>query len=191
MIAIMSNALVVTLAELSQLEQPLAAGHILFRAGDPVRVLFLVVAGTLRLTRPLPHGSPLVLQSAGPGTILAEASLFNDRYHCEGAAAEDSVVRQVPLRRLKEALAKRPDFSRALTCYLAQEVQRARTHAEILSLKTVAARIDAWIAMEDGLLPPKGQWRRVATEIGVTPEALYREFARRRRRFGRSRDHEV
>ncbi|MGM4905398.1 Crp/Fnr family transcriptional regulator [Tardiphaga sp. 866_E4_N2_1] len=188
----MSNALVATLSELSQLEQPLAAGHILFRAGDPVRVLFLVVAGTVRLTKSLPHGSPLVLQSAGPGAIVAEASLFADRYHCEGAAAEDSVVRPVPLRRLKEALAKRPDFSLALTCYLTQEVQRARTHAEILSLKTVAARIDAWVATEEGPLPPKGQWRRVAAEIGVTPEALYREFARRRRRrLGRSRGPEA
>jgi hypothetical protein len=51
----------------------------------------------------------------------------------------------------------------------------------MLSLKTVAARVDAWTAFNDAQLPPKGQWRQVAAEIGVTPEALYREFARRRR----------
>jgi CRP/FNR family transcriptional regulator, dissimilatory nitrate respiration regulator len=83
MIAIMSNTLVRSLSELARHEQQLAAGAILFRAGDPVR-----------------------------------------------------------------------------------------------SLKTVAARVDAWMSLNDRPLPPKG--RQVAAEIGVTPEALYRELADRR-----------
>ncbi|UPK35330.1 Crp/Fnr family transcriptional regulator [Bradyrhizobium sp. 186] len=181
MIAIMSSPLVTWLSELAQREQQLAAAHILFRAGDPVRSLFLIVAGTVRLTRPLPHGSELTLQRAGPGAILAEASLFADRYHCEGKALEDSVVRVVPMRRLLAAFAKQPELARAWTQHLAHEIQRARTHAEIASLKTVSARIDAWMMMKDEPIPPKGQWRQVAAEIGVTPEALYRELARRRR----------
>ena len=60
------------------------------------------------------------------------------------------------------------------------EVQRARAQAETLSLKTVAERVDAWTTLNNGLPPPKGRWRQVASEIGVTPEALYRELARRR-----------
>jgi CRP-like cAMP-binding protein len=180
MIAIMSNVLLASLSDLAQREQRLAAGDVLFRAGDPVRSLFLVLAGSIRLTRSLPHGSPLTLQTAGPGAILAEASLFADRYHCEGAAVSDSVIRPVPLRRLKAALAARPELSRALTSHLAHEVHRARAHAEILCLKTVAARVDAWVATNDGLVPPKGQWRQLAAAIGVTPEAIYRELAKRR-----------
>ena len=180
MIAIMSNTLVTWLTELVQCEQQLAAAHILFRAGDPVRSLFLVVAGTIRLSRSLLHGSHLTLQRAGPGAILAEASLFADRYHCEGEAVEDSVVRVVPMRRLRAAFAKEPEMARAWTQHLAHEVQRARAHAEIVSLKTVSARVDAWMMLKDGPLPPKGQWRQVAADIGVTPEALYRELARRR-----------
>jgi hypothetical protein len=30
-------------------------------------------------------------------------------------------------------------------------------------------------------LPPRGQWHVIATEIGVTAEAFYREIARERR----------
>ena len=180
MITIMSDTLLARFSELAQGEQQFAAGDILFRSGDRVRSLFLVVAGTIRLTRSLPHGSQLTLQRAGPGTIVAEASLFAKRYHCEGAAVEDSVVRVVSLRRLQAALAKQPEFARTWTRHLAQEVQRARAHAEMLSLKTVAARVDVWIMLNDGPLPPRGQWRQVACEIGVTPEALYRELARRR-----------
>jgi CRP-like cAMP-binding protein len=104
----MSNALVALLSELVQREQQLAAGDILFRTGDPVRALFLVVTGSVRLKRSLPHGSELTLQSAGSGAILAEASVFAERYHCEGAAIEDSLVRSVSVRRLRAALASRP-----------------------------------------------------------------------------------
>ena len=72
------------------------------------------------------------------------------------------------------------DLLRALAQYLALEVQSARARAEIVSLKAVTARLDAWLAINNGPLPSKGRWREVAREIGVTPEALYREIARRR-----------
>lgn len=52
--------------------------------------------------------------------------------------------------------------------------------AEILSLKSVAAKLSAWMALNSDALPPKGRQHLVASEMGVTPEALYRELARRR-----------
>jgi CRP-like cAMP-binding protein len=180
MIAIMSNILFTQLLDLAYREQRVAAGEVLFRAGDRVRSLFLVIAGGIQLTRSLPHGPQLILQRTGPGAILAEASLFAERYHCEGEAVNASVVSLVSVRRLREALMEKTELVTAWTRHLAYEVQRARAHAEIVSLKTVSARIDAWTMLNDGALPPKGQWRRVAAEIGVTPEALYRELARRR-----------
>jgi len=100
-----------------------------------------------------------------------------------GVAAQDAVIRAVPVRRLEEALVEEPQLARAWTRHLALEVQRARAKSEVLSLKTVAARLDAWVALNHSTLPPKGQWCQVASEIGVTPEALYRELARRRRQI--------
>lgn len=180
MIMIMLSSLVHKLSGLSRREQKLAAGDILFRSGDQVVSIFLVTAGALRLSRALPHGFQLTLQRAAPGAILAEASLFADRYHCDAIADQVSVVRVVPLRRIKAALSDDPGLASALARHLAHEVHRARAHTETLSLKTVAERLDAWITLNDGLLPPKGRWSQVASEIGVTPEALYRELARRR-----------
>jgi hypothetical protein len=46
----------------------------------------------------------------------------------------------------------------------------------------VADRLDAWLAAGEGKLPAKGEGRGLAAEIGISPEALYRELARRRAR---------
>ena len=73
-----------------------------------------------------------------------------------------------------------PAFATAWASYLADEVRGARLRAEVLALRTVAERLDAWAAAQ-GNLPPKGTWKTVAQEIGASPEALYREIARRRR----------
>lgn len=180
MIAIMSESLAERLSKLAERQQKLAAGDILFRVGDAVRSLFLVAGGTIRLTRLLPHGFQLTLQRATTGTILAEASLFAESYHCEAGAAEDSIVQVLPLRRVEAAFQADHDLARAWARHLAHEVQHARTVAEILSLKTVAERVDAWITLLGPGMPAKGRWRQVASEIGVTPEALYRELRIRR-----------
>ena len=52
-----------------------------------------------------------------------------------------------------------------------------RLHAEILSLKTFAQRLDACMVWNNAELPPKGEWLNLANQIGVSPEALYREIA--------------
>jgi hypothetical protein len=64
--------------------------------------------------------------------------------------------------------------------HLGREVQKARTRGEILSRRTVREKLDAWLAENGGALPDKGVWRHLADEIAVSPEALYREIARRR-----------
>jgi CRP-like cAMP-binding protein len=73
-----------------------------------------------------------------------------------------------------------PEFADVWIRHLAHELQIARLHAEILSLRTVAERLDACVGWRGGVLPQKGEWRTIAHEIGVSPEALYRELAKRR-----------
>ncbi|MCP4184697.1 MAG: hypothetical protein GY761_15500 [Hyphomicrobiales bacterium] len=47
-------------------------------------------------------------------------------------------------------------------------------------MKKVSERLDAWLDWYSGELPHKGEWKEVAAEIGVSPEALYRELASRK-----------
>ncbi len=182
MIAIMSSDIAVLLKALPATERRLAAGGLLFHRGDRVTHLFLVLDGTIELTRHRADGGMVVLQRASRDTVLAEASMFSQRYHCDASAATASVVLAMPMTAVRTTLARSPEFAAAWAIYLAREVQDARLRSEILSLKTVAERLDGWFLARGKSMPPKGEWKSLAHEIGVSPEALYREIARRKGR---------
>lgn len=155
------------------------AGEYLFHLGEPVAALFVVLEGEIHLVRHQEHGGAIVLQQAGPGDVLAEASLFSDCYHCDAIARTSATVRSSPKRELLSRLRTEPEFAEAWAAHLAREIQSTRFRSEILSLTKVALRLDAWLAWH-GKLPPKGEWVQLAHQIGVSPEALYREIAKRR-----------
>jgi hypothetical protein len=78
-----------------------------------------------------------------------------------------------------------PVLAAAWSAMLARSVQAARLRSEIRSMLRVAERLDAWLG-EGNALPGKGRWQEVASELGVTREALYRELSRRRARNRRA-----
>jgi CRP/FNR family transcriptional regulator, dissimilatory nitrate respiration regulator len=154
-------------------------GITLFHRGMPVRQLFVVVAGAAELIRQQQDGAAITLHRAIAPSVLAEASLYARDYHCDAIAAEDSQIATLPKPALLARLRSDPLLSESWATHLAREVRQARAIGELLSLRTVSARLDAWLALSDSGLPPRGEWKSVAARIGVSPEALYRELARR------------
>jgi len=157
----------------------LKAGSYLFHQGYPVKSLFFITTGEVQLIRHQEGGAALVLQRARPGDILAEASVFASVYHCDAIARTDAFVRGISRSFFLTQFRQDPDLAEAWAARLAREIQHTRLRSEILSLKTVAERLDAWLAWH-GDLPPKGEWNQIAKQIAVSPEALYREMAARR-----------
>lgn len=176
----MSEPLIPALRSMKGSERELAAGAYVFHTGDPVARLFVVLGGAVELVRHQPDGGKVVLQRAGRNAVLAEASVFSERYHCDAIAVSATRLLAVPVATVRERFALSPDFAESWAAHLAREVQNARMRAEILSLGTVAERLDAWLAAQGGAMPERGGWKSVAHEIGVSPEALYRELAKRR-----------
>jgi len=73
-----------------------AAGDLLFRAGDPVVSMILLRARQAELVRHTGHGLKMILQRAGPGHILAEASAWSDSYHCDAVVPEPRLAALLP-----------------------------------------------------------------------------------------------
>lgn len=181
MIVIMSGDLFGMLQEIGGVERKAGKGAYLFHRGDPVAFLFVVMVGALELVRCQENGNALVIHRAAAGSIFAEASIFSEHYHCDGIAAANSTLLAVRKKLLRHRLREDPELSEAWAGYLARQVQQARFRSELLALKTVAERLDMWLAWQDERFPQKGQWQAVAKEIGVSHEALYRELAKRRK----------
>lgn len=180
MIAIMFAAHVARLVQLADRDLSLADGQRVFSVDEPVRCFYVVREGSVLMLRRQATGAALVLQRVEAGGLVAEASVFAARYHCEATAAGDTVLARIPKARVVALQADDPGWLHDFAAHLASEVQRARARAELLSLKKVGDRLDAWFSLHGGKMPGRGEWVRWATELGVSPEALYRELARRR-----------
>jgi CRP-like cAMP-binding protein len=123
-------------------------------------------------------GASLTLHVAQAGTALAEASLFADVYHCDAVTRTDAQVAYVSRAAFLAALQRMPNAALSLMETHAKEVQIQRARIEILRLRRVCEKLDAWLELYGE--PPKGEWVRVADEIGVSQPALYRELAKRK-----------
>jgi CRP-like cAMP-binding protein len=81
----------------------------------------------------------------------------------------------------RQRLRDDPPLAEAWTRYLARQVQQARFRSEVLALRTVGDRLNMWMDWHDQQPPARGARTRLARELGVSREALYRELASRRR----------
>ena len=152
---------------------------VLFRREDRVHSMYLVRSGTVALERPLADGTVLTLSLATTGMALAEASLSSTTYHCDAIARTKAKIAYMSRAAFRSALRERPDAALSLIETFGTEVQSQRARIEILRLRRVSERLDAWLDLNGE--PPSGEWIRVADQIGVSPPALYRELARRRK----------
>lgn len=160
----------------------LAAGEALFRAGDRVKALYVVVTGRLQLVRTSAAGSVVTLHRAGDGETFAEPSLFSERYHCDAVAEVPTEVIAYAKTDIIKGLAKDSDRMLLLLRHLAAQVMGLRSRAEILSLKGATQRLIAYFRLQTApgsrVLNVNSTWKQVAMEIGLTHEALYRALAR-------------
>ena len=182
MIEIMSSDLLGFISALRHRVLALARGQSVFFAEDPVTTLFALVEGGVDLIRTQPDGRRVVLQRARDNQVLAEASLYSDRYHCDAIVMRRTQCLAVEVEAFRRALAENDAFRQTWDAHLARELMKARQLTELLSRRTVRDRLDGWMQLHGNALPDRGTRTELADELGVSNEALYREIARRQLR---------
>lgn len=153
-----------------------------FRKGDPVQAVFLVLDGEVRLSRFAKDGSEIALHRAGRGEFFAEAALNAPRYQCNAIASQASALLAFPAGKIRALLAKEPEFAHQWVALLARQLHAARTRLERLALKSAAERVLHYLHTE-GKGPRcevalAGSVKDLARELGLTHESLYRTLAR-------------
>lgn len=180
MIAIMSDSIVRFIASLKHSILALRRGEELFLATQPVTKVFVVLEGGVDLVRVQLDGRRVILQRAREMQVLAEASIYAERYHCDAVAARPTRCLAVGVPDFHDALEESLPFAEMWQAHLARELHRTRQLTELLSKRRVQDRLDGWLELTGKQLPEKGKWLDLADALGVSPEALYREIARRR-----------
>jgi len=152
-------------------------GAYLFHQGKKPEYMFFIVSGEAVLTRTSSHGEPTTLQRC-KGGFISEASLLVDAYHCDAIATHNGQAITLPIKSLRDALTD-TKFSMKWVQLLSKEIMRLRTQSERLGLKDIRSKLIHLIETEGkkGILPLQSDFKSIASEIGVTHEALYRTMA--------------
>jgi CRP/FNR family transcriptional regulator, dissimilatory nitrate respiration regulator len=153
-----------------------------FRKGDPVRAVFLVLEGEIRLSRFAKDGSEITLHRAGRGELFAEAALGTPRYQCNAIASCNSALLTFGAGAVSALLTTDEAFAREWIVLLARQLHSARTRLERLALHSAAERVLHYLQTEGrGLrceVKLMGSVKDWARELGLTHESLYRALAR-------------
>jgi CRP-like cAMP-binding protein len=159
-------------------ERWVARGDVLFRKDDATVGIWAIEEGHIRLSRPGPDGREIVLHMAGPGNLVAEASLFSPVYNCDATAATDACLHFYPKGTLLTALRRDQEAAEAFTAMLAHELMDLRTRLEWRNIRSAVARVQNYLALNtdaDGrTVALKGTIKALAAELGLSHEALYR-----------------
>jgi CRP-like cAMP-binding protein len=152
-------------------------GDYLFRQGERPIHMFYIVSGEATLTRTGSHGEVTLLQRT-TGGFLSEASLFTDLYHCDALVAQTGQAIKLPMIEFKKSLSDQ-EFALKWIQLLSKEIMRLRTQAERLGLKSIKDKLIHLIQTDgkQGVLNLQSDLKSIASEIGVTHEALYRAIA--------------
>lgn len=159
----------------------LARNEALFRQGEKVTAIYFVEAGRLRLERRTFDGRILVLGTTLSRNFFVEAALFADIFHCDGVATEPSQVRIYPKAAVLKALRADPAHAMSLLSLVAHQVIELRHRLEIMKVRSAKERVMLYLDLNAGpdgrTVNLRSQLQDIASELGLTREALYRTLA--------------
>lgn len=149
----------------------------LFRRGDPVQRLHVVTEGACQLERVTLEGHTLPLARLTAPAIVAEGSLFNERYGCDCRALQHTHVESYSRDAVLALLQREPGLALSWLQRLSHQVMELRTRLELRNVKSARDRIALFLELNadaTGNCPLLGTYKQLAQELGLSHEALYR-----------------
>jgi CRP-like cAMP-binding protein len=159
----------------------LARNELLFKQGDKVSAIYFIETGRLRLERRTFDGRLLILGITPANEFFVEAALFSEVFHCDAVAVEPSRVRIYPKTAVLNALRTDPAGAMSFLKLVAHQVIQLRQRLELMKVRSAKDRVVLYLDFNAGpdgrtvTLP--GPLQDIASELGLTREALYRTLA--------------
>lgn len=125
--------------------RPLAKGESLFRAGDPLRAVYVASEGAFKTVVVNEAGEEHVLGFHLPGELFGLDAVGSGRHRCEAVALEAASVCDLPFANLAEVAAQLPSLQRQLLRVMGQSADRDHDHVDVLSRRQASERIAVFL----------------------------------------------
>ena len=154
------------------INKSLLKGHYLFRQGDYDYTIYLVKSGKLKLIQNTIDGKEAIISIVGPGEVLGETNLFQERPHIFSAVAIES-VRLCGFRRedLEKVIEMNPSFAVKIICHLSKKLQSVIeqvSESKVASTKERLLSVLIRLANEHGMTMSD----RTLIQMSVTQQEL-------------------
>jgi CRP/FNR family transcriptional regulator, cyclic AMP receptor protein len=122
-------------------------GETIFHLGDPGDALFIVMAGSIKITLPADSGDEAILATLRPGDFFGELALLDGAPRSATAVAIEATETYIlPRDQFRELIATEPVMREALLATLAAEVRRLTHHVEELHFLDITGRLASRLA---------------------------------------------
>lgn len=121
--------------------RPMPKDAVLFRAGEPLRSLFIAQSGSFKTVSVSEAGEEQVIGFYFPGELIGLEGLRDERFRSDAVALEPTQVCEVPLASLERVAAQRPDFQHQMLRAIGEGMARHQDHLELLGRKQAQERL--------------------------------------------------
>jgi CRP-like cAMP-binding protein len=158
-------------------------GEILFKEGDPVKGIYFVYSGNIKVYKQWGEEKEFIIRFAEKGAILGHRGIGpNLHYPISAAALEPSVVCYVDMKFFERTLKVNSELTFQLVNFFASELRKSERRMRDLALMPVKARVaGALIKLQkqfgitpDGLIDIALSRQDLASFAGATYEAIFR-----------------
>ena len=162
--------------------QNLVAGQVLFHYRDPAEYIFALEIGRIRLVRYTGEGNLVVFQIVRAGESFAESALFTQLYHCNAVVEVPSRVICYPKTLVWEVLQTHPDLALNLLRRFDRKSQFLKKLLELRSIRSARDRLLQYLLFSaspgETRIAFDRPYKDIASELGLSPETLYRTLAK-------------
>jgi CRP/FNR family transcriptional regulator len=121
--------------------RPMGKDAVLFRAGEPMRSVFVAQSGGFKTVATNEAGDEQVIGFYFPGELIGLEGLRDGRFSTDAVALESAQVCEVPLPALERVATQRLEFQRQMMRALGEGMARHQDHLELLGRKQAQERL--------------------------------------------------